>query len=109
MEEYYRGDTFIFPFELQDEDENKLQFETGNKVILGVKKNISDKEYALYQEIVIDENLDEIQIKFQPEETKKLDICKYIVELQLEHNNLTDTIYQDFIVVKGDVINDSNS
>lgn len=38
MEEYYRGDTLIFPFELQDDNENKLQFEIGNKVVLGVKR-----------------------------------------------------------------------
>ena len=48
---YYRGDTFIFPFGLQDENGADINFEAGDIVKCGVKSTINDTEYALYKEI----------------------------------------------------------
>ena len=99
----YRGDTFIFQFSLQDESGSPIKFQKDDIVRFGMKENFYTKDYALCKEMPIGEEKEEIQIEFGPEETSKLELRKYIIELELERNGQIDTIYQDTLTVKGDV------
>lgn len=101
---YYRGDTFIFPFGLQDESGEYVNFEAGDIVKCGVKSTINDTEYALYKELEVMENTDELVFIFYPEETKELMAGKYTRELEHTRGDYVTTIYQEEITVKGDVV-----
>lgn len=103
--EYFRGDTFIFPFELQNENKELIKFEADDILKCGVKESIYNDDYVLYKEIVIEKEINEIQIEFNPEETQKIKATKYIVELELTRGKNVNTIYQGEIEVKGDVVN----
>ena len=100
----YRGDTYIFPFSLQDESGSAMKFQKDDIVRFGMKENFYTKDYALYKELKIEAETEEIQIKFEPEETSKLELRQYIIELELERDGQIDTIYQDMLTVEGDVI-----
>lgn len=102
--EYYRGDTFVFPFSFENDNDEKINFEIGDIIRCGAKTSIYSDEYALYKEISIETETPEIQIKFLPEETKTLKLRKYILELELTRNGDTETIFQEEFKVKGDVV-----
>ena len=105
-DKYYTGDTFVFPFGFQNENKEPIDFEVGDILRFGMKESIYRKQYSLYKEIKITENTSEIQITFLPEETQQLfPNKKYIIELELTRGEFVDTIYQDEILVKGDVVN----
>ena len=99
----YRGDTYIFPFSLQDESGNAMKFQKDDIVRFGMKENFYTKDYALQQEIKLEIDAEEIQIEFMPEETRKLELRRYIIELELERDGQISTIYQDMLTVEGDV------
>ena len=109
--DYFRGDTFIFPFTLQNENEEAISFEVGDILRFGAKDNIYNESYALYKEIEVSEEMKEIQFKFLPSETQNLELKKYIIELELTRGEEdVGTIYQNEILVKGDVVrNGSNN
>lgn len=104
MEDYYRGDTFVFPFSLQNHNKENINFETGDILKFGAKGSIRKDEYALYKEIEIEEERAEILFEFTPEETQVLNTGNYIIELELTRGDYVDTIYQNQILVKGDVV-----
>lgn len=101
---YYRGDTLVFPFSLQNEEKKDINFEVGDILRFGAKENIHVDEYALYKEIEIQEETGEVQFEFETEETQKLEPRNYIIELELTRGGDVNTVYQDKILVKGDVI-----
>lgn len=105
MENYYfRGNTLVFPFSLQNEDEEEVKFEVDDILRFGAKESIYSDEYALYKEIVISEETSEIQFEFETEETQKLKPRNYIIELELTRGNIVSTVYQESILIKGAVI-----
>lgn len=106
MIEYKRGDTFIFPFSFKD---TSLFFEVGDLIRFGAKKACDCEEYILYKEIPIEEKTPEIQIIFEPEETRKIQPGDYIVELELTKNNIVETPYEDKLIVKGDIVSNGNN
>lgn len=107
--EYYRGDTFVFPFSLQNSDGEKVNFEAGDVLKCGVKTSIYSDEYSLFQEITVENKTPEIQIKFLPDETRKLKTRKYMLELELTRNGDVETIFQQEVKVKGDVVRNDNT
>lgn len=104
--EYFRGDTFVFPFDLQNENKELINFETGDILRFGMKESIYSDTYLLYDEKTISENTEDITIIFKPEKTQKLQPNKnYIIELEITRGDYRDTIFQKVILVKGDVVN----
>ena len=105
MEKYYfRGDTIVFPFSLQNENGEEIKFEVGDILRFGAKESIYSDEYALYKEILVSEETSEVQFEFEAEETQKLVPRNYIIELELTRSGDVNTVYQNKILVKGDVI-----
>ena len=101
---YYRGDTLVFPFSLQNEEKKDINFEVGDILRFGAKESIYSDEYALYKEIVVQEETSEVQFEFETEETQKLKPRNYIIELELTRGNYVSTVYQESILIKGEVI-----
>lgn len=66
--EITRGDTKYFSVIKQDEDGNKVPFESGAKVSFSVKRNYNSTEYVIHKEStdIVD---GEILIKLDPEDT----------------------------------------
>ena len=102
--EYYRGDDIEFPFVLKDDNEQDIPFKKGDNITFGAKNNVYKNEYALYKEFVLDKDCSELRIEFTPEETRKLDITKYLIELELIRNGKTKTVFQQEIEIIGDVV-----
>lgn len=102
--EYFRGDTFEFPFTFFDENKKPLSFKKGDILRVGFKKNIYSENLLLNKELVVDEEITSWYVKYLPSETRTLELTKYLVEI--EHNRGEDswTIYQKEIEVKGAVM-----
>lgn len=103
-DEYYRGDTFTFPFNFENDNKVSIKFEVGDLIKCGAKRTIKDEKCALFKEVPIKTECDEIQIEFTPEETKDLQRGTYILELELTRNGRVETIYQEEFEVVEDVI-----
>lgn len=103
--EKFRGDTYIFNVTLE-QNEQAQKFQAGDIVRFGAKTNTSTTEYALYKEVTVDEETDAIEFVFNSEETSKLDVRTYLIEIELTRNNIVETVYRDKLNVLGDVIND---
>lgn len=102
--DYYRGDTFVFQFELQNEEGQAVNFEAGDIVKFGMKKSIYRDEYAILAETTLKEDTSILEIECEPHETQLLEPEHYVIELELTRGDYVDTIYQETILVKGDVI-----
>lgn len=103
--EKYRGDTYIFNVTLE-QDGQAQKFRAGDLVRFGMKKSTAHTDYALYKEITVDEETDAIEFVFNSEETSKLDVRTYLIEIELTRNNIVETVYRDKLNVLGDVIRD---
>ena len=103
--EKYRGDTYRFNVSLE-QDEQAQQFKVGDIVRFGAKANTAQTEYALYKEITVDKETDSIEFVFSSEETSKLDVRVYQIEIELTRDNIVETVYRDKLNVLGDVVND---
>ena len=103
--EKYRGDTYTFKVTLE-QDNQEQQFQVGDIVRFGMKKNTANTDYALYKEIIVDTLADSIEFVFSSEETQKLDVQVYQVEIELTRNGNVETVYRDSLKVLGDVVND---
>ena len=103
--EKYRGDTYIFNVSIEQNGQAQ-QFQTGDIVRFGAKTNTANTEYALYQEIRIDKDTDSIEFIFSSEDTSKLDVRAYQIEIELTRNGIVETVYRDSLNVLGDVVND---
>ena len=53
--EIYRGDTFKFDFSATLEDGTVHTFEVGDVLKAGIKTSIANENYAVFQEITIEE------------------------------------------------------
>lgn len=102
--EKYRGDTFIFDLFITKEEVSQ-KFLTGDIVRVGVKKDLYQTEYDLYREIQVDEDTDSIEINFSKDETEKLRIGEYQIEIELTRAGIVETIYRNSLKILGDVIN----
>ena len=100
----YRGDTFIFDLFITKEEVSQ-KFLTGDIVRVGVKKDLYQTEYDLYREIQVDEDTDSIEINFSKDETEKLRIGEYQIEIELTRAGIVETIYRNSLKILGDVIN----
>lgn len=103
--EKYRGDTYIFNVTLE-QDEQAQKFQVGDIVRFGAKTNTAQTEYALYKEITVDEETDSVEFVFSSEDTSKLDVRVYLIEIELTRNGNVETVYRDKLNVLGDVVND---
>ena len=99
------GDTYIFNVTLE-QDGQAQNFQVGDLVRFGMKKSTVHTDYALYKEITVDKEADSIEFVFSSEETQKLDVQVYQVEIELTRNNVVETVYRDRLNVLGDVVND---
>ena len=77
--EMTKGDTPTFTFELFLPDGTPYEFEEGDDVVFAAKQNKYDIEPAL----MIEADLETMSITFSEEDTKNLEIGKYIWELSL--------------------------
>lgn len=77
--EMTKGDTPTFTFELFLPDGTPYEFEEGDNVVFAAKQNKYDIEPALMIEV----DLETKSITFSEEDTKNLEIGKYIWELSL--------------------------
>lgn len=102
--ENFRTNPFIFPFSMQDESGNIVKFQKDDIIMFGIKENIYMKECILKTEMIIDKEKEEIQIKFGPEDTFKLDNRSYITEFLVIRDNEPLVRCQGEIQVKGVVI-----
>lgn len=78
-------------------------FSEGDTIRFGIKRDIDDDDYVLYDQKAIETETNEIQFKFEPEETKALE-GDYIIEVEVTKDGLTETAYQENLTVKRDVI-----
>ena len=106
MQEKYRGDTFIFPFSFADPE---LKFEIGDTLKFGMKKACDCETYILYKEIVVEEQKAEVEVRFEAEETAKIEPGDYFVELELKKDNIVETCYREKIKINGDIVNGNSS
>lgn len=74
-----KGDTPTFTFEILLPDGNSYEFEEGDSVVFAAKKNKYDDEPAF----MIEADLETKTISFSEEDTKNLELGKYIWELSL--------------------------
>lgn len=74
-----KGDTPTFSFELLLPDGTPYEYEDGDRVVFATKKNKYDAEPAF----TIEADLETKTISFSEEDTKELEIGKYIWELSL--------------------------
>ena len=74
-----KGDTPAFSFEILLPDGTAYEFEDGDNVVFAAKKNKYDTEPAF----TIDADLETKTISFSEEDTKDLEIGKYIWEMSL--------------------------
>lgn len=77
--EMTKGDTLTFSFEIRLPDGTPYEFEEGDRVVFAAKHNKYDTEPAF----TIEADLDTKTITFSEEDTKRLEIGKYIWELSL--------------------------
>ena len=74
-----KGDTPTFTFEILLPDGTPYKFEEGDSVVFAAKKNKYDEEPAF----TIEADLETKTISFSEENTKNLELGKYIWELSL--------------------------
>lgn len=103
--EKYRGDTYIFNVTLE-QDGQAQKFKSGDLVRFGMKKSTAHTDYALYKETIVDKETDSIEFVFSSEETQKIDVQIYQMEIELTRNGIVETVYRDKLNVLGDVVND---
>lgn len=77
--EMTKGDTPTFSFEIRLPDGNPYKFEDGDSVVFAAKQNKYDTEPAF----TIEADLETKTITFAEEDTKGLELGKYIWELSL--------------------------
>ena len=99
------GDTYIFNVTLE-QDGQAQNFQVGDLVRFGMKKSTAHTDYALYKETTVDKETDSIEFVFSSEETQKLDVQVYQIEIELTRNGIVETVYRDKLNVLGDVVND---
>ncbi len=94
----YRGDSYLFKVK------GNRNFELGDVVRVGIKKDI-DSEYLFEPQVIeIYEELEELNIEIPYSDTSLLNPGKYLLEIELTFSGRRFTIIQQKITVKGDVI-----
>lgn len=109
MKEYFRGDTFIFPFTFENENGESINFEVGDILRCGIKSNIYSNNYILIHLIEMGEERGEVTFEFSANETKDVKLGKCLLELELTRGGKVSTIYQEEIEIKGDVVRNESS
>lgn len=103
----YRGDTFKFEFSATLEDGTEHTFKEGDILKVGIKPRITNSEYQIYQKRQITEPTKTVLFEFSHEETMKMTIGEKIMEIELtDTSGVVSTLYQEQIIVVGDVINE---
>ena len=106
--EIYRGDTFKFDFSATLEDGTAHTFEAGDILKAGIKTNIGNDEYVIFQEITINDSVTEVMFEFSHQEMLNAPISENaILEIELTDTaGRVSTLYQEEIEIVGDVINE---
>ena len=101
----YRGDTFIFQFKFKD---SAIKFMNGDVITFAARPVGESRGYALYKKIPIEEdNLEEIEFRFESEETKKLDCdVDYDVEVKVIKDGITETSFRQVLDLKEVIIDE---
>ncbi|MFR5341844.1 MAG: hypothetical protein ACLTGZ_09685 [Clostridium sp.] len=81
--EMTKGDTPSFAFQAFLPDGSEYEFEEGDSVVFAAKRNKADPEPALRIEADVKEKV----IRFSEEDTKHLELGKYIWELSLNKSS----------------------
>ena len=107
----YKGDSINEPFQIKDKKTGELyEFQVGDVVRVGIKKDLTDEEYQIYKDFTITEPGNTIMINFTPEETDALTITedKAYLEVRLLYNGGASyaTVYQEKISLEGVVIDE---
>ncbi len=103
----YRGDTFKFEFSATLEDGTEHTFQEGDILKVGLKTSMPNTEYQIYQKKQITEPTKIVLFEFSHEETMKMTIGTKIMEIELTDTfGVVSTLYQEQIIVVGDVINE---
>ena len=103
----YKGNNINSTFTINIKN-GKYTYNSGDKIILGIKSYIGASEYILKKEINTVSGEDSITIEIDSNETKNLPVQKAVLELTLinEDAKLNKTVYQDEIELKGVVNNE---
>ena len=106
--EIFRGDTFKFDFSATLEDGTVHTFETGDILKAGIKTNVRNTEYMVFQEKTIQESTQEVTFEFSHEEMMNVEIREdAVLEVELTDTaGRVSTLYQEQIEIVGDVINE---
>lgn len=107
MEEIFRGDTLEFDFSAVDKEtgENYV-FKIEDILKCGIKKNSSSADYYALKEITISEETDIVHFEFTHEEMKDIGTGDAVIEVELTTDGKVYTIYQEDILIKGDIVNE---
>lgn len=84
-----RGDTARITISLEDDSGNGYEMQDTDELILSVKLNIRDEQYAL-QKTVTGSNM----FYLKPEDTGKLAFKKYVYDVQLVTNGEVYTVIE---------------
>ena len=99
MIEIYRGDTFSRTVKPKN-----FTFETGDKIRIGAKNLLTDKQ-AVFEVIhTFEETATEYTFTFSAETMAKIAPKSYIFEIEITKNNNVQTVLQDELTIKGDVL-----
>lgn len=106
----YKGDSINEPFQIKDKEGNLYEFQVGDVVRVGIKKELTDTEYQIYKDFTITETGNTIMVNFTPEETDALTVTedKAYLEVRLLYNGGASyaTVYQEKIRLEGVVIDE---
>lgn len=107
MDEIFRGDTLEFDFSATDKEtgENYV-FKVEDILKCGIKKNSSSADYYALKVVTIAEASDIVHFEFTHEEMKDVGIGSAIIEVELNTSGKVYTIYQEEILIKGDIVNE---
>ena len=104
----FRGDTFTFDFSANFNNGTPYIFQAGDVLKVGLKSKITNEEYLLYQEKVIEDDIQTVTFSFSHDETMDLPTKdSSILEVELtDTSGKVSTLYQNAIEIVGDVIDE---
>lgn len=107
----YKGDSINIPFSIKDKTTDEVyEFQPGDILKVGIKKDLDSTEYQIYKELTITSTGDKVMISFTPEETDQLSVLedKAILEVRLTYNGGASraTVYQKELRLEGVVIDE---
>lgn len=79
-----RGDTAYLEIELEDDE----KFNAGDKIVLSIKRSLTnDAQYVLQKEVNVNNEVESVTIKIEPEDTTNISYGLYYYDVQLTRSN----------------------